>query len=175
MLIIGCSVLLVARAAWPVVVWLFRTEQIAYTDWYNLGEHVLCEVIPLLCMCALVYPLPHIAVASVARSGIIVGTSVAVAPSAASAPSSSEQPLLSGGEPQVAGAAEARGASGHERDEQDDSVDESGFQASNEASVNSAYNSIQLIEGGTDTEDDTEGDDEDDSFGSASFVGARSH
>ena len=151
-LIIGCSVLLVARAAWPVVVWLFRTEQIAYTDWYNLGEHVLCEVIPLLCMYALVYPLPRVSVASVARSGIIVGTSVAVAPSAASSDGPASTTLSSAsGEPAAQAAASVRV-------DEDDEDDEQSFQASNEASVNSAYSNIQLIEGGTDTEDDDEDD-----------------
>lgn len=81
-LIIVCSVLLLVRAVWPVVAWLFTTETIGYSDWYNLGEHLLCEVVPLVCMCTLVFPLPR---ASVVRgynggTGIIVGTSVAVAP-----------------------------------------------------------------------------------------------
>ena len=84
-LIIGCSALLLVRAVWPVVAWLFTTEAIGYSDWYNLGEHLLCEVVPLVCMCTLVFPLPR---ASVVRgynggTGIIVGTSVAVAPARA--------------------------------------------------------------------------------------------
>ena len=89
-LIIVCSVLLLVRAVWPVVAWLFTTETIGYSDWYNLGEHLLCEVVPLVCMCTLVFPLPR---ASVVRgynggTGIIVGTSVSVAPARTAAANS---------------------------------------------------------------------------------------
>ena len=78
-LIITCSVLLVIRAIWPVLVWLFMMHKLAFSDWYSFGEHILCEVVPLMCMFALVFPLPNendVVGNSNGGSRIIVGTSV---------------------------------------------------------------------------------------------------
>ena len=79
-LIITCSVLLLVRAVYPVLVWLDMVTKIHLEDWMNLIEFVLCDVVPLVCMCAIVFPLPNendVVGSSNGGSRIIVGTSVA--------------------------------------------------------------------------------------------------